>query len=136
MFILEWVLVCRWGLHSKDLFIEKVIKTKTLLCLVTFSMNKSLCTPSCLLRLEFQVVHPNLMNTLATDHQKLPVSHFHISYQNSEIINLRAHYLVLLFFENLYFKAIHFLKVCPFSVGWFRSFRKICENDLVVTFDQ
>ena len=37
-----------------------------------------------LLRLEFQVAHPILMKTLATD-QKWPFSHFHISYQKSKI---------------------------------------------------
>ena len=36
------------------------------------------------LRLEFQFAHPILMRTLATD-QKRPLSHFHISYQNSKI---------------------------------------------------
>ena len=34
--------------------------------------------------MEFQVAHPILMTTLATD-QKWPLSHFHISYQNSKI---------------------------------------------------
>ena len=38
----------------------------------------------CLLRFEYQLPHPILCTTLATD-KKLPLSHFHISYQNSEI---------------------------------------------------
>ena len=37
-----------------------------------------------LLRLEFQLAHPILMTTFATD-QKWPLSHFHISYKNSKI---------------------------------------------------
>ena len=38
----------------------------------------------CLLRFEYQLPHPILCTTLATD-KKWPSSHFHISYQNSEI---------------------------------------------------
>jgi hypothetical protein len=38
----------------------------------------------CLLRFEYQLPHPILCTTLAID-KKLPLSHFHISYQNLEI---------------------------------------------------
>ena len=38
----------------------------------------------CLLRLEYQLQHPILCTTLATD-KKLPLSHLHISYQNLKI---------------------------------------------------
>ena len=38
----------------------------------------------CLLRFEYQLPHPILCKTLPTD-KKWPLSHFHISYQNSEI---------------------------------------------------
>ena len=38
----------------------------------------------CLLKFEYQLPHPILRTTLATD-KKWPLSHSHISYQNSEI---------------------------------------------------
>ena len=116
--------------------------------------------------MEFQVAHPILMTTLATD-QKWPLSHFHISYQNSKIswqkmgtilvksaLKIEVFKKIKCFIEEIQFSGTFFvmnifwklqflkhlkhflLKLCPFFVSWFWSFVKRYEFDLRVIFDQ
>ena len=54
------------------------------LCSIIFMLDTYLLLSRWLLRFEFQLPHPIISPALATD-KKLPLSQFHMSYQNSEI---------------------------------------------------
>ena len=65
----------------------------------------------CLLRFEYQLPHPILCTTLATD-KKWPLSHFHISYQNSEISWQKMDLILvnkMIFFYEIFFRKIRII---------------------------